>query len=231
MSAPEAPAPAQANPVIRPAATVLVLRRTIDGPRVLMGQRGARAAFMPDKFVFPGGAVDATDADVPFADDLNPQCHVRLSVPDISPRALAAAAIREMWEETGLSLARPGAWPGAVPDSWRAFAQRGLVPSAQGLTYIFRAITPPGRSRRFDARFFMVDADHIHGDPDAFDAACDELKCLQWVPLSQARTLDLPFITEVVLAEATRILTLAKPQEFVPFFDSSGPVSQFRKIM
>lgn len=216
---------------IRPAATVLVMRRDAHGPRVLMGQRGAGAAFMPDKFVFPGGAVDAGDAQVPLVADLDPKCYARLAAPGINPRALAAAAIREMWEETGLTLARPGAWPGAVPAGWQAFAQRGLVPSAQGLTYIFRAITPPGRTRRFDARFFMVDADQIHGDLDAFDAACDELRCLQWVPLADARALNLPFITEVVLAEATRILTLAKPQEFVPFFDSSGPVSQFRKIL
>ena len=44
---------------IRNAATVILLRDRLENPRVLMGQRGANAAFMPNKFVFPGGAVDA----------------------------------------------------------------------------------------------------------------------------------------------------------------------------
>ena len=42
---------------IRNAATVILLRDRLENPRVLMGQRGAKAAFMPNKFVFPGGAV------------------------------------------------------------------------------------------------------------------------------------------------------------------------------
>ena len=52
---------------IRNAATVMVLRDRTTDPHVLMGQRGAKAAFMPSKFVFPGGAVDAADADVPLS--------------------------------------------------------------------------------------------------------------------------------------------------------------------
>lgn len=221
---------ATAEMPVRPAATVLAIRNHADGPQVLMGQRGAAAAFMPDKFVFPGGAVDADDAAVPLSPGLDPLCHTRLSGSDVAPQVLAAAAIREMWEETGLMLGRPGAWPGPVPQGWAGFAARGLVPSGDGLRFIFRAITPPGRSRRFDARFFMVDAARIAGDLDTFGAACDELACLQWVPLRDARALNLPFITEVVLAEAARILRTGTPQKFVPFFDSSGPVSTFRQI-
>ena len=52
---------------LRDAATVIVLRDRDTRPRVLMGQRGAKAAFMPNKFVFPGGAVDAEGAEVPLA--------------------------------------------------------------------------------------------------------------------------------------------------------------------
>ncbi|SDX48672.1 NUDIX hydrolase [Roseicitreum antarcticum] len=221
---------APAGMPIRPAATVLAIRPHADGPRVLMGQRGAGAAFMPDKFVFPGGAVDADDALVPLSPGLDALCHTRLSDTNVPPAALAAAAIREMWEETGLMLGRPGTWPGAVPTDWAGFAARGMVPSADGLRFIFRAITPPGRSRRFDARFFMVDAAGIAGDPDNFEGACDELRCLQWVPLAEARALNLPFITEVVLAEAARIMRTGEAQRFVPFFDSSGPASIFRQI-
>ena len=80
-----------------------------------MGQRGSAAAFMPSKFVFPGGAVDAGDAKVPLACDLHPVCAGRLEAPGgPAPATLAAAAIRELWEETGLFLGRPGA--ASLPD-------------------------------------------------------------------------------------------------------------------
>ena len=57
---------------IRDAATVIVLRDRNTRPRVLMGQRGAGAAFMPNKVVFPGGAADPGDAEVPLAAGLTP---------------------------------------------------------------------------------------------------------------------------------------------------------------
>ncbi|NAZ18057.1 DNA mismatch repair protein MutT, partial [Glutamicibacter soli] len=57
----------QADPPIRDAATVILLRRGADGPTVLMGMRGAAAVFMPSKYVFPGGAVDREDAAVGLA--------------------------------------------------------------------------------------------------------------------------------------------------------------------
>lgn len=217
---------------LRDAATVIVLREAEDRPHVLMGQRGATAAFMPNKFVFPGGAVDAADAAVPLARPLPALCADRLREDcprDLGP-ALAVAAIRELWEETGLALGAPGAWPGAVPPDWAGFAARGLVPAADALQFVFRAITPPGRPRRFDARFFLVHAEAIASDLDDFSAACDELSHLQWVPLAEVRRFDLPFITEVVLAEVAARAHDRSPPASVPFFRNDDEESLFLRL-
>jgi 8-oxo-dGTP pyrophosphatase MutT (NUDIX family) len=196
---------AGAPPPIRPAATLILLRRTAAGPAVLMGQRGSAAAFMPDKFVFPGGAVDPEDADAPVT--LSDICARRLMLhaSGPAPAAIARAALRELEEEAGLQL----------------------TPAAP-LTFVFRAITPPGRSRRFDARFFMADADGVDGDPDDFARATDELSHLRWVPLERARDLNLPFITGIVLAEIAPLVRDRMLPARVPFFDNSGPVPTFR---
>lgn len=190
---------------IRPAATVVLLWRARQA--VLLGQRGAGAVFMPDKFVFPGGRVDPEDAG---GAGLSAECRARLlaaPLPDSpTPGAISACARRELTEETGLSL---------HPDA--------------ALRFFFRAITPPGRSRRFDARFLLADAGDLAGDPEDFSAAGGELTHLGWIGLSAARNLDLPFITEIVLAEVAGLLA-GHDQPGVPFFDNSGPVSCFRRL-
>ncbi len=214
---------------LRDAASVLLIRGTGADAQVLMGQRGSKAAFMPEKFVFPGGAVDATDREVALARPLAQSCLARLSQGHDAPQALAVAAIREMWEETGLMLGCAGTWPDP-PAEWQGFAEQGLVPDAHGLRYIFRAITPPGRPRRFDARFFLAHADAVIGDLDDFSAACDELSHLHWVSLREARRLNLPFITEVVLAEAQAHIEGEEMADSVPFFYNSTEVSTFRRI-
>ncbi|MFT4013266.1 MAG: NUDIX hydrolase [Paracoccus sp. (in: a-proteobacteria)] len=220
---------------IRDAATIIVLDRDrAEGPAVLMGQRGAGAAFMPSKYVFPGGAVDAADAGVRFATPLDARLRARLAAEPrpgvvLSPEAILAAALRELAEETGLLVGSPG----PAPDAWDHYARAGLTPDPGGLTYIFRAITPPGRPRRFDARFLLLDARRIHGDRDDFGTACDELSHLHWVPLTQARALDLPFITEVVLAEVAALARRPGPITFpdsVPFFDNRGVQPRFARI-
>lgn len=182
-----------------------------------MGQRGASAAFMPDKFVFPGGAVDTNDAAVP-ATALTDMDAARLaSESALSPTALASAAIRELWEETGQVLGHPGAWSDA-PQGWRGFAATGHLPNAAALQFFFRAVTPAGRPRRFDARFFLADVSHLQTNPDDFSNAEDELAHLQWVPLADARQFDLPFITQIVLAELVSHIKRGGPPASVPFF-------------
>lgn len=203
---------------IRDAATVIVVRDRATRPRILMGQRGAAAAFMPNKYVFPGGAVDDADGAVDLGRGLTDLDHARLSQDSTrAPDALAAAAIREVWEETGQILGLRGDWPDA-PTDWQGFAATGHRPDASALTFVFRAVTPQGRPRRFDARFFMVDADALASDPDDFTHADDELGHLHWVPLDEARALDLPFITEVVLAEIAALMRVGGPPASVPFF-------------
>ncbi|MFM2354698.1 MAG: hypothetical protein RLZZ528_434 [Pseudomonadota bacterium] len=226
------PAPDAENQPVRDAATILLIRDTAGGPAVLMGQRGAGAVFMPSKYVFPGGRVDAADQGVPFASPLHPACQARLGAdaPDGLGPALAAAALRELAEETGLRLGRPGTWPEAAHPDWHPFATRGLLPDAGALHYIFRAITPPGRTRRFDARFFMAAATALADDPDDFAAASGELANLAWVPLATARQLDLPFITTIVIAEAAALIASGQRPASVPFFDNSGPTPAFRRI-
>ena len=198
-------------PAIRPAATVILWREAPSGTQVLMGMRGAAAVFMPSKYVFPGGAVDPGDAADPLP--MTSQCAERLQAmcgPDAPcPSALAGAAVRELREETGLVL----------PPT-----------DAPALRFVFRAITPPGRTRRFDARFFLADAAHLAGSAEDFSAAEDELSHLHWIGLAEARALDLPFITEVVLAEVTATLRGA-PDQGVPFFDNSGTAPAFRRIV
>ncbi len=205
---------------VRDAATVILVRDHATRPRVLMGQRGARAAFMPSKFVFPGGAVDPGDARVPLAGKVGSVCSSRLAEGAAAERvhALQAAAVREVWEESGLLLGSPGEWAGPVPADWHAFSATGHLPCAAAFRYVFRAITPVGPPRRFDARFFLVDVSAVAGDPDDFSRASEELSQLQWIALDETGGLDLPLITEVVLGEVARVLAYPGPPPEVPCF-------------
>lgn len=205
------------TPPIRDAATVILIRDALSAPRVLMGQRGASAAFMPDKYVFPGGAVDPLDSQISLAAEMSDTCKAVLEkdAKGVTANALAAAAIRELWEETGQCLGAPGVWD--APVNWKGFAQRGLCPDASPLSFFFRALTPPGRPRRFDARFFLADAASLASDPDDFTEAEAELTHLHWVPLRKARDLNLPFITRIVLGELESHLPRLDAPARVPF--------------
>ena len=216
-------------PVIpRDAASLILLRRDGDTPRVLMGQRGKGARFMPSKFVFPGGALEAGDADIALGGALSDLCARRLaerSAPGLG-RALALSAVRETFEETGLALGAPDpaaeAAVAAASEGWRGFLGRGLAPALPRLRYVFRAITPPTRPVRFDARFFLADAAALAGDADDFSGAEQELSHLRWLTLAEARALDLPFITTVVLAEIEARLEVDDAARPVPFFRHEG---------
>ena len=195
-------APDSTLPHIRPrdAATLLVIRRDGPRPRVLMGRRVGGHAFMPDKWVFPGGRIHPADFKVAAATDLSADVAEALSrtCATARARALAATAIRETFEETGLIVGRPGA-ARTKSSEWRDFLATGHLPDLAPLRFVARAITPPARTRRFDARFFTVDAGHLVSlDPGKGSGELDEIAWFDW---DAAAALDLPAITRAILAE------------------------------
>ncbi len=157
------------SPYVRPkdAATLILVDRAGRVPKVLLGKRHHGHKFMPGKFVFPGGRVDPADRRMPVARPLDPatEAHLmkRLQHPSAAKaRAFALAAIRETFEETGLLLGVRERVTAKVPRGpWTAFAEANILPDLHALHFIGRAITPPGRPRRFDARFFTMDASAI----------------------------------------------------------------------
>lgn len=184
----------------RNAATLIIVRRDGPHPRILMGRRHSGHDFMPDKWVFPGGRVDRSDYRVPAAAELAPDvlARLRLTASPALSRALALAAVRETFEEVGLILGRPAA-PLRRPGPWGPFFAHGFAPSLGELEFVARAITPPYRPKRFDARFFMAPAEALASLERLPD--CGELDELAWVDLKEAAELDLPNITRFVIQE------------------------------
>ncbi len=131
-------------------------------------------------------------------------------------RGLALAAIRETFEETGILLGeRAAKVPRTRAPAWRKFFAHKIMPRLDGLEMIARAVTPPNRTRRFDARFFMADASAIAHALEA--AETEELLTPAWLTIDEARALDLPSITRTVLSEVEARVDgdVARP---VPFY-------------
>ena len=152
---------------------------------------------MPNMLVFPGGAVDAADHHARVATPLRPAVRRRLerSADPSLAQALAVAAARELTEEVGLSLGQP--------------------PALDGLDYLCRAITPPERSMRFDARFFIVDAGQVSGDP----VGSPELEDPGWYTLEAAIAAEIPAATRAVLGRF---------RHWLAYQDRDGPVPVLR---
>ena len=108
-------------------------------------------------------------------------------------RALALAAIREMYEETGILFgSRAYGPPEKIPNAgWEAFRELGVLPDLEALQLVARAITPSKRTRRFDTRFFAVDRRAIGHVNEGTVGPQSELVELAWVTFTQARALDL----------------------------------------
>ncbi len=165
-----------------------------------MGVRGARHRFMPNRLVFPGGAVDRADLTAPSATALAPHTRARLerSASPALAHGLGIAAARELEEETGLSLGAP--------------------PALDGIDYICRLITPTDSPVRFNARFLVVDAARASG----MLAGSGELEGLRFYPAAEALALDLAQPTRLVIGRLLDWLAMSAQerasQDHVPVF-------------
>jgi len=199
----------QSFPNVKPrdSATLILIDRAEEVPKVLLGRRHHSHRFLPGKFVFPGGRIEPADRSMAAAAALH-EHHVdkllrRMKRPSLAKAAaFALAAVRETYEETGIMLGVRADAPANVPPGpWRAFADASVVPDLSAVHFVARAITPPGRPLRFDSRFFTADVCAIARLEDGFVGPDKELVELIWLPITQARQLDMPGITAVVLEE------------------------------
>jgi 8-oxo-dGTP pyrophosphatase MutT (NUDIX family) len=172
------------------AASLIVLRHENNEPHMLMGMRGAKHRFMPNRLVFPGGRVDRADLTTPFATPLPPATERALRKKTNAKLAygLAAAAARELREETGLSLGSP--------------------PRLDGLHYLARAVTPPGLPIRFNARFLVVEERHVSGEL----GGDGELDGLRFYGMTEALALELALPTRRVLERLKQWLALPEAE-------------------
>jgi 8-oxo-dGTP pyrophosphatase MutT (NUDIX family) len=199
----------QSHPNVRPrdSATLILIDRAHQVPKVLLGRRHERHRFLPGKFVFPGGRIEPSDKLMAASAALHDRHLARLMLrtkrPSLAKAAsFALAAVRETYEETGLMIGVPSADPVPVPPGvWEAFAKARILPDLSQIHFIARAITPPKRPLRFDSRFFAADVATIARREDGFVGPDKELVELVWLPLNEARKLDMPGITAVVLEE------------------------------
>ncbi|MFD1331313.1 NUDIX domain-containing protein [Methylopila musalis] len=229
---PAAPKAAAERLTPKDAATIILVDREAAEPKLLMGKRHEGVRFMPGKYVFPGGRVEPDDGRVNIAGAYSPHVERRLQEqvrrPSISrARAYGLAALRELAEETGLLIGEreTGAFV-ARTDAWAPFAEADVFPSLEGLHFVARAITPPGRPKRFDTRFFAADAALISHRVEGVVTPDAELVDLVWVSFEEAGELDLPPITRIILNDLRRRIDDGLERDVaVPYYrkGSQGP--------
>ena len=207
----------------RDAATLIITRRRAGRVEVLMGERHQRHSVHPQRYVFPGGKVDRYDSRVRAVAPVPPTVMdllTRRATPGRA-RALIAAVVRETFEETGLIVGAPDPEPHKpVHEHWQPFFATGMAPDFTRIAYVARAVTPAGRPVRFNVRFFMIDAAHVQGDM----GGNGELLNLQYVPVTEGQSLDMPNITRRILAHVDEITRDGVPVErlTVPCFRYGG---------
>ncbi|MFD2237695.1 NUDIX domain-containing protein [Aureimonas populi] len=206
----------------------MIVDDTASPPRVLAGRRAPAHVFMAGKLVFPGGRIDRTDLALAGHFPLPPAVGARLGARtarrfgEKRAAALALAAIRETFEETGIMLGAPGEFSSRAP-YWRDFAACGVRPMPAKLVPFARAITPPGLVRRYDTRFFAVRAETIVRRMPFEDRPTDEFDQVAWMTIDEMQGEDLAPITRQVLAE------LAARLESASLYDPEMPMAFYRR--
>jgi 8-oxo-dGTP pyrophosphatase MutT (NUDIX family) len=151
-------------PPARDAATVCLLRDTDAGLEVFLMRRRTTMAFAAGMHVYPGGAVEASDAEVPVLGGDHDAVARRLSTP--APAALLAAAARETFEECGALIVAPPSHEDLeaerhdLDEGRLAFRDllegRGLAVDGAAFVPLAHWVTPEVEDRRYDTRFFVV---------------------------------------------------------------------------
>ena len=175
-----------------------------------MGVRGAGHRFVPNRLVFPGGAVDPADRTAPAATEPGPALlsALRLHARPPLARGIAMAAARELHEETGVWLA----------------ASPGETLMLDRLSYLCRAVTPARLPVRFNARFLVAPAEAVCGLPE--DSR--ELNQVRFYPVAEAIALDLMAVTRWVLECLLR--SRAGPEVLTPMvFRNERPTTDTRR--
>tara|TARA_Y100000589_G_scaffold322557_1_gene355654 strand:- start:504 stop:1202 length:699 start_codon:yes stop_codon:yes gene_type:complete len=193
----------------RDAASIIVVRGKTQNPDVLVGRRPSKARFMPNVWVFPGGALEADDFKLKTPFSLRSDVSERLtrtSKPEVA-RALAWTALREMYEETGLLIGRKSSLKTpARGEAQSAYNDLGLAPDLSALDYLMRACTPEYQPIRFNTRFFIANGSAATGEI----RQTPELEEICWVPLDNLLGMKVASITEIVI-EQTQLYLKEKP--------------------
>jgi 8-oxo-dGTP pyrophosphatase MutT (NUDIX family) len=233
-----------------PAATLVPMRDGDDGLEVLLLRRSEQASFVPGRYVFPGGVVDAADASNEAASlvrRVSPaQAAARLDLRDADPPAIAylVAAVRETFEESGLLVATSYEAGGAPSPTDAGLAavraellegrigfvdvltRLGAHVDGDGIAYFAHWITPERAPRRYDARFFAarIDCDIAAAD---IEAALDprEMNGALWTtPSAALRALE---------EEAIRmILPTRRTLEYlIAFADTGAALAAMERVV
>jgi 8-oxo-dGTP pyrophosphatase MutT (NUDIX family) len=224
--------PMPSHPPLRPsdAATLIILRRDGDDTRVLMGKRHSefrlharqirlsrrpgRCRRLPAQArgrSRPGGRRQADGADA------------RAALAGAGPRPCHGGGARDLrGSGTDRRHANHGP-PRTRSNAWRAFLDTGYAPDLRGLRYFARAITPPGRPRRFDTRFFVLDAVHVV-NAAAPAKVTEELLDPCWLRLDEAAQLELPNITKDILTRLKATLEVEDREALQPRSTPAVPI-------
>lgn len=186
--------------VPRPAATLILLRDSAEGPEVLMMQRAKASAFLGGAYVYPGGALDPADSD---SKRILGKCDEHLL-------PYKVAAVRECFEESGILLLHERDGREISPERAESLMQHrsgsfaellereDLYIDAERLALYGHWVTAPGAPRRFDARFFVAIA------PAGQEGSHDENEAVHQIWVTPREALARGERKEIELVFATR---------------------------